>query len=350
MSMRFFGALRCCDLEHLVSKKFRDVGPVRSLCGWLVRAENDENILYDIEKGTIQQWEENICQCRKREKETDTHRVTDTEKTHCKFAIEQLQCQGKESCCCFCFVSLFRFFLRCLSKNPLHNSPFPLYDWQGRRAGGGWALSQLGRVMGCCESFFIRRPPPPEDKNGRRQHRHSSAFNATFTHAPELSNGNDAAAAAGDVPGFSEFSLADLKAATNNFSSDFIVSESGEKAPNVVYKGRLQNQNNNNRRWIAVKKFTKLAWPDPKQFAVLSHFPSAFPFPFPIQFNLFSLFPYCCVQDEAWGVGKLRHKRLANLIGYCCDGDERLLVAEYMPNDTLAKHLFHCMSTFFLLL
>lgn len=48
-------------------------------------------------------------------------------------------------------------------------------------------------------------------------------------------------------------------------------------------------------------------------------------------------------QDEAWGVGKLRHRRLANLIGYCCDGEERLLVAEYMPNDTLAKHLFHCM-------
>lgn len=48
------------------------------------------------------------------------------------------------------------------------------------------------------------------------------------------------------------------------------------------------------------------------------------------------------VQEEASGVSKLRHKWLANLIGYCCDGDERLLVAEYMPNDTLAKHLFHC--------
>ncbi|XP_020261784.1 LOW QUALITY PROTEIN: probable serine/threonine-protein kinase At4g35230 [Asparagus officinalis] len=31
----------------------------------------------------------------------------------------------------------------------------------------------------------------------------------------------------------------------------------------------------------------------------------------------------------------------ARTIGYCCDGDERLLVAEYMPNDTLCKHLFH---------
>lgn len=40
-------------------------------------------------------------------------------------------------------------------------------------------------------------------------------------------------------------------------------------------------------------------------------------------------------------MGKLRHRRVANLIGYCCDEEERLLVAEFMPNDTLAKHLFH---------
>lgn len=42
-------------------------------------------------------------------------------------------------------------------------------------------------------------------------------------------------------------------------------------------------------------------------------------------------------------MGKFRHKRLANLIGYCCDGDETQLVAEFMPDETLAKHLFHCM-------
>ncbi|MBA0765312.1 hypothetical protein Gotri_014530, partial [Gossypium trilobum] len=128
--------------------------------------------------------------------------------------------------------------------------------------------------------------------------------------SPSIAGKDSLPGGAAGFPDFSEFSLAELKAATNNFSSDFIVSECGEKAPNVVYKGRLQNDNN--RRWIAIKKFTRLAWPDPKQFA-----------------------------DEARGVGNLRHKRVANLIGYCCDGDERLLVAEYMPNDTLAKHLFH---------
>jgi hypothetical protein len=50
-------------------------------------------------------------------------------------------------------------------------------------------------------------------------------------------------------------------------------------------------------------------------------------------------------QAEAAGVGKVRHKRLVNLIGCCAEGDERLLVAEYMPNDTLSKHLFHCTYT-----
>ncbi|KAF7154457.1 hypothetical protein RHSIM_Rhsim01G0146500 [Rhododendron simsii] len=42
------------------------------------------------------------------------------------------------------------------------------------------------------------------------------------------------------------------------------------------------------------------------------------------------------------GVGNVRHKRLVNLIGCCAEGDECLLVAKYMPHDTLSKHLFHC--------
>ncbi|KAL5557755.1 hypothetical protein UlMin_033966 [Ulmus minor] len=153
--------------------------------------------------------------------------------------------------------------------------------------------------MGCCASSTFRASQGLDEKTHLQGHHH-----------PSNGTAEDASSGPGGVSSFSEFSLSDLRAATNNFSSDFIVSESGEKAPNVVYKGRLQNQSN--RRWIAVKKFTKLAWPDAKQF-----------------------------EDEARGVGKLRHKRLANLIGYCCDGDERLLVAEFMPNDTLAKHLFH---------
>ncbi|KAF2606375.1 hypothetical protein F2Q68_00046115 [Brassica cretica] len=46
-------------------------------------------------------------------------------------------------------------------------------------------------------------------------------------------------------------------------------------------------------------------------------------------------------QEEAKRVGELKHKRFVSLIGCCADGDERLLVAEFLPNDTLAKRLFH---------
>lgn len=48
------------------------------------------------------------------------------------------------------------------------------------------------------------------------------------------------------------------------------------------------------------------------------------------------------LKEEARAVGHLRSERLANLIGCCCEGNERLLVAEFIPNETLSKHLFHC--------
>jgi hypothetical protein len=65
------------------------------------------------------------------------------------------------------------------------------------------------------------------------------------------------------VPVFRVFALAELRAATKGFSADLIVSESGEKAPNVVYRGRLDGG-----RLIAVKRFSRLSWPDPQQFLV----------------------------------------------------------------------------------
>ncbi|RID79830.1 hypothetical protein BRARA_A02536 [Brassica rapa] len=96
-----------------------------------------------------------------------------------------------------------------------------------------------------------------------------------------------------DVPQFREFSIETLRSAT--------------AAPNVVYKGKLDNH-----RRIAVKSFNRKAWPDSCQFL-----------------------------EEAKAVGQLRNYRMANLLGCCYEGEERLLVAEFMPNETLAKHLFH---------
>lgn len=68
---------------------------------------------------------------------------------------------------------------------------------------------------------------------------------------------------AGSLPSFAEYSFEQLRVATSGFSTDCIVSEHGEKAPNVVYKGTLING-----RKVAVKRFSRSAWPDSRQFLV----------------------------------------------------------------------------------
>ncbi|KAB2073832.1 hypothetical protein ES319_A07G111700v1 [Gossypium barbadense] len=112
-----------------------------------------------------------------------------------------------------------------------------------------------------------------------------SNFKSNLHGSSDLENEKEALPA-----GFREYSLDQLRAATSGFCTDNIVSEHGEKAPNVVYRGKLDED-----RFIAVKRFNRSAWPDPRQFL-----------------------------EEARAVG-----------------NERLLVAEFMPKETLSRHLFH---------
>lgn len=69
-----------------------------------------------------------------------------------------------------------------------------------------------------------------------------------------------------DLPWFHEFTIDQLRKATSGFAIENIVSEHGEKAPNVVYKGRLDNQMR-----IAVKRFNRNAWPEAQPFLVSMH-------------------------------------------------------------------------------
>ncbi|KAF5800226.1 putative protein kinase RLK-Pelle-SD-2b family [Helianthus annuus] len=45
-------------------------------------------------------------------------------------------------------------------------------------------------------------------------------------------------------------------------------------------------------------------------------------------------------QTEVNAIAKTHHKNLVELLGYCDDGDQRLLIYEYMSNGTLAGFLF----------
>ncbi|KMS98839.1 hypothetical protein BVRB_3g068200 [Beta vulgaris subsp. vulgaris] len=51
---------------------------------------------------------------------------------------------------------------------------------------------------------------------------------------------------------------------TSSFAVANIVPKHGEKAPNIVFKAKLDNQ-----KRIAIKRVNKSAWPDTRQFLVL---------------------------------------------------------------------------------
>ncbi|RVW16428.1 putative serine/threonine-protein kinase [Vitis vinifera] len=131
---------------------------------------------------------------------------------------------------------------------------------------------------------------------------------------------NEENSEADDLPAFHEYTIDQLRMATSGFAAENIVSEHGEKAPNVVYKGKLENQ-----RRIAVKRFNKSAWPDARQF--LLHFSSI-------------------LKDEL-------DRKKQDLLGSSEITDWQICLVVVLkemrgylsqnlcPNDTLAKHLFH---------
>lgn len=97
-----------------------------------------------------------------------------------------------------------------------------------------------------------------------------------------------------------------LKNVTNNFSEDNILGQGGF---GTVYKGELHDGTK-----IAVKRMESgvLAGKGLAEF-----------------------------KSEIAVLTKVRHRHLVALLGYCLDGNEKLLVYEFMPQGTLSRHLFN---------
>ncbi|XP_020227023.1 receptor-like kinase TMK4 [Cajanus cajan] len=96
-----------------------------------------------------------------------------------------------------------------------------------------------------------------------------------------------------------------LRQVTNNFSEENILGRGGF---GVVYKGELHDGTK-----IAVKRMESVAMGNKG----LNEF-----------------------QAEIAVLSKVRHRHLVALLGFCINGNERLLVYEYMPQGTLTQHLF----------
>ncbi|KAH6804877.1 Protein kinase superfamily protein [Perilla frutescens var. frutescens] len=99
------------------------------------------------------------------------------------------------------------------------------------------------------------------------------------------------------------FTLHELATATKNFGDDCLVGEGGFGR---MYKGRLESSN----QIVAIKQLDRSRSQGDRGFLV-----------------------------EVLMTSILHHPNLAKLIGYCSDGDQRLLVYEFMPLGSLEEHL-----------
>ncbi|KAJ8899880.1 hypothetical protein K2173_019583 [Erythroxylum novogranatense] len=109
----------------------------------------------------------------------------------------------------------------------------------------------------------------------------------------------------GDLDGIAAqiFSFRELALATKNFKKECFLGEGGFGR---VYKGRLESMN----EVVAIKQLDRNGLQGNREFLV-----------------------------EVLMLSLLHHPNLVNLIGYCADGDQRLLVYEYMPLGSLEDHL-----------
>ncbi|XP_060671854.1 cysteine-rich receptor-like protein kinase 19, partial [Ziziphus jujuba] len=107
-----------------------------------------------------------------------------------------------------------------------------------------------------------------------------------------------------------QFDLSTIKVATNNFSSS---NKLGEGGFGEVYKGTLPNGQH-----LAAKRLSRCSGQGAEEF-----------------------------KTEVVLVAKLHHRNLTRLLGFCLEGEEKILVYEFVPNNSLDHLLFGLSSILF---
>ncbi|THG05602.1 hypothetical protein TEA_022143 [Camellia sinensis var. sinensis] len=152
-----------------------------------------------------------------------------------------------------------------------------------------------------------------------------SEQNGPIHEAPKVEN--EEKSEVDGLPTFREYTIEQLRIATSGFAVENIVSEHGEKAPNVVYKGKLENQSR-----IAVKRFNRSAWPDARQFLVRETQPMKWAMRLRVALYLAQALEYCTSKGRA-----LYHDLNAYRVVFDDDGNPRLSCFGLMKNSRDGK-------------
>lgn len=159
------------------------------------------------------------------------------------------------------------------------------------------------------------------------------AKRTTTTTTTTTTNNNNATTNTGDNNiGAQTFTFRELASATKNFRQEFLLGEGGFGR---VYKGHLDQTNQ-----VRVSFFFFFSKSNSKQILKEKHAHTFF-----LQMVAVKQLDRNGLQGnreflvEVLMLSLLHHQNLVNLIGYCADGEQRLLVYEYMPLGSLEDHL-----------
>ncbi|XP_059459125.1 G-type lectin S-receptor-like serine/threonine-protein kinase RKS1 [Corylus avellana] len=136
---------------------------------------------------------------------------------------------------------------------------------------------------------------------GKRQNKYAPTVASSSTYFDESSRELDESTRNSDLP---FFDLSIIVAATDNFS---VANKLGEGGFGSVYKGLLDNQKD-----IAVKRLSKYSGQGVEEF-----------------------------KNEVAIIAKLQHRNLVRILGYCVQGEEKMLIYECLPNKSLDFFIFH---------
>ncbi|CAM6038024.1 unnamed protein product [Sphagnum compactum] len=164
------------------------------------------------------------------------------------------------------------------------------------------ALQQVSAEGNCRLWVDAQTPPPRKQEQEQDSRRDGSAGGGEDRLSYSGSGDSNPIQPPTDLGWGQSYSLREIEIATNGFADETLLGEGGY---GIVYRGELPDGT-----LVAVKNLLNNKGRAEKEFLV-----------------------------EVEAIGRVRHKNLVQLLGYCAEGTQRMLVYEYVDNGNLDQWL-----------